>query len=392
MEIFEDKINSVLQRYRITENKNDDYFNEEMSSTNRLFGLKDLLEYYGANKDWNVLEIGSYAGASAELMSNYVGKIMCCDVWEEYIQPFERAKIVYNDFLSTKEMNPNIIECKKNSNELVKEIEDESLDMIYIDADHGYHSVKNDISVWFPKVKPGGIISGHDYFMDGVKIAVDEFFGKDNIKYFKDSSWAYRKVESNDSNNEKKFSIIVPTHKRIYQLKTALQSIFNQNYKNYEVIVCSDGYDSFDEHCVLSFNDARFKYYSIDKSGNINWGHDQRNEMIKYCTGDYVMWLDDDNDIVSDYLEYANEISEENCGMMVFKINHSTVGTIPFKNDIICTEIDTLNVMVRTDIASKFKWKNDYEADFIFIDTVKKYCNENNIQIKYLDKIIGNHN
>ena len=56
-----------------------------------------------------------------------------------------------------------------------------SLDAVFIDAGHDYQSVKADLQAWWPKVKPGGWIGGHDYghptFPD-VKRAVDEFFGK----------------------------------------------------------------------------------------------------------------------------------------------------------------------------------------------------------------------
>ena len=41
--------------------------------------------------------------------------------------------------------------------------EDESLDFIYIDANHAYDFVVEDINLWFPKLKKGGIFSGHDY-------------------------------------------------------------------------------------------------------------------------------------------------------------------------------------------------------------------------------------
>ena len=56
-----------------------------------------------------------------------------------------------------------------------------SLDYVYIDANHDYKSVRCDIDVWFPLVRPGGIISGHDYLnkppVYEVKRAVDESFG-----------------------------------------------------------------------------------------------------------------------------------------------------------------------------------------------------------------------
>jgi predicted O-methyltransferase YrrM len=57
--------------------------------------------------------------------------------------------------------------------------EDSSLDFVFIDADHSYESVREDIIAWWPKVKAGGIISGHDYHMGapGVINASNELFG-----------------------------------------------------------------------------------------------------------------------------------------------------------------------------------------------------------------------
>lgn len=58
----------------------------------------------------------------------------------------------------------------------------ESLDFVYIDANHQFEIIKRDIEVWWPKVRPGGLFAGHDYlngFINdshfGVKQAVDEF-------------------------------------------------------------------------------------------------------------------------------------------------------------------------------------------------------------------------
>jgi predicted O-methyltransferase YrrM len=59
---------------------------------------------------------------------------------------------------------------------------EESLDFVFIDASHDYQSTSRDIELWAPKVKPGGILCGHDYNgrgdrvgVFGVKRAVDEF-------------------------------------------------------------------------------------------------------------------------------------------------------------------------------------------------------------------------
>lgn len=66
---------------------------------------------------------------------------------------------------------------KGKSIDFYKEIEDNSLDFIYIDGDHGYEGAKIDLQNAFYKVKNGGLICGHDYnppFL-GVMDAVDEF-------------------------------------------------------------------------------------------------------------------------------------------------------------------------------------------------------------------------
>ena len=59
-------------------------------------------------------------------------------------------------------------------------IPDKSLDMVYLDAAHYEDGVLADLKVYYPKVKPGGIIAGHDYLNPdyGVKEAVNFF-----IKY-----------------------------------------------------------------------------------------------------------------------------------------------------------------------------------------------------------------
>ena len=47
--------------------------------------------------------------------------------------------------------------------EAAKQIPDASLDFVYIDANHAFVDVVNDIDAWLKKIKPGGIIAGHDY-------------------------------------------------------------------------------------------------------------------------------------------------------------------------------------------------------------------------------------
>ena len=94
----------------------------------------------------------------------------------------------------------NLIQA--NSPDVAANYADASLDFCFIDASHEYEDVKADIAAWLPKVKPGGILAGHDFYgVDhpgygkgwvGVFQAVDEAFGHENVKNTKDS-WVYYK-------------------------------------------------------------------------------------------------------------------------------------------------------------------------------------------------------
>jgi len=54
-------------------------------------------------------------------------------------------------------------------------------DMVFIDAVHSYKNTKQDIRIWEPLIRPGGVLCGHDYRkrFKGVVDAVDELIGKD---------------------------------------------------------------------------------------------------------------------------------------------------------------------------------------------------------------------
>ena len=75
--------------------------------------------------------------------------------------------------------------------EAAKQVPDNSLDFVFIDADHAYKSVVRDIEDWKPKVKKGGYITGHDYYMSPVKKAVRDVLG--SAERHPDHVWIHRK-------------------------------------------------------------------------------------------------------------------------------------------------------------------------------------------------------
>ena len=72
---------------------------------------------------------------------------------------------------------------KSDSAENASRYEDESLDFVFIDADHSYEGVTKDINAYWDKIRIGGVMAGHDYdcgWFD-TKNAVDDFFGKNHL-------------------------------------------------------------------------------------------------------------------------------------------------------------------------------------------------------------------
>ena len=80
---------------------------------------------------------------------------------------------------------------KMYSKEASEHIEDKSLDFLFIDGNHGYEYVKEDIELYSPKIKRGCLIGGHDYghVVGGVKEAVNEIFESEEIILGGNSTW-----------------------------------------------------------------------------------------------------------------------------------------------------------------------------------------------------------
>ena len=88
--------------------------------------------------------------------------------------------------------DPKVILFRGYSHELLPHFAKQSFDIIYIDGDHSYQGVKNDLALARQLVKRGGYICGHDYEMNpnktknnynfGVKQAVDEFCQQHNLQ------------------------------------------------------------------------------------------------------------------------------------------------------------------------------------------------------------------
>lgn len=152
------------------------------------------------------VEVGSWKGKSAAYLaveiinSNKDIKLDCVDTWkgsaehvdDEYVKKNSLYELfIKNTFSLSSVINP----IKMDSVDASKKYEDNSIDFVFIDANHKYIHVKNDIEAWFPKVKIGGVMAGHDYKNGWTDVdkAVDEFF-KDKKITDTESCWFYEKI------------------------------------------------------------------------------------------------------------------------------------------------------------------------------------------------------
>jgi hypothetical protein len=102
---------------------------------------------------------------------------------------YAAARTTYPWTLATLPRRADCPSLLNSRNLLSQQIADASLDFAHLDARHDYKSVRQDLADWWPKVKPEGILAGHDYVDgrictsdNGVKRAVDKFFAARGLR------------------------------------------------------------------------------------------------------------------------------------------------------------------------------------------------------------------
>jgi hypothetical protein len=117
------------------------------------------------------LELGVFKGEYSKKILEAGAKVLyMVDIWKGVEKDYEDDRNnklhpnAYSEAMKIADLFPNkAVMIRTESKIAANLIEDESLDFMYIDANHYYESVKGDISKWYPKVKKGGIFGGHDY-------------------------------------------------------------------------------------------------------------------------------------------------------------------------------------------------------------------------------------
>lgn len=103
-----------------------------------------------------------------------------------------------------------------------------------------------------------------------------------------------------------KVSIIMPAYNAEDHIKEAIQSVINQSYEGWELIVIDDGSRDRTEKIVRSFKDKRVKYFKQENQGRAA----ARNAGLKRAIGKYIGFLDADDLFMMDKLEKQVELLE----------------------------------------------------------------------------------
>jgi len=114
-------------------------------------------------------EIGVYNGELSHLLIQIpnIERLYLVDPYKEYkdvsIHDSQKTHDLRYEMVCEKFKNEPVKVLRKTSREAINLIPDNSLDFVYIDADHSSEEVKWDVSNWYKKVKNGGVVAGHDF-------------------------------------------------------------------------------------------------------------------------------------------------------------------------------------------------------------------------------------
>lgn len=148
-----------------------------------------MLKERGAKRG---VEVGTDHGKYAQQLCEGIPdlELYCVDPYKAYTEgeithSQEEVDQIYKE-AQRRTLHNNCLIIRKTSMEAVQDIPYNSLDFVFIDGNHEYDYVLEDITEWTKRVKAGGIVCGHDYKLDainkyGVIEAVNKYVHDNNI-------------------------------------------------------------------------------------------------------------------------------------------------------------------------------------------------------------------
>lgn len=141
------------------------------------------------NKDLIVAEIGVWSGENAqEMLDNLdIKKLYLVDPYQQYSEEANQVisqarlndvKLIASKRFSQYDRAEQVLMPSVKAAETLKSI---GFDFVYIDGNHSHPCIDEDVQAWYPLIKLGGVLAGHDYSIPDVCQAVDEFAKKQSL-------------------------------------------------------------------------------------------------------------------------------------------------------------------------------------------------------------------
>lgn len=165
-----------------------------------------------------------------------------------------------------------------------------------------------------------------------------------------------------------KYSIIVPVYNVEKYLKNCLDSILSQTYKNFEVIIVNDGSPDNSQKIIDDYKkrDKRIKAYKKENGGLSS----ARNFGIKKAKGEFLLFVDSDDDINKELLEKINEVATHDTDIIRFQVDK--VNGKEHKVD----KVETFNMITGEEAFNKLltsdlfvtAWSSAYNANYFRVN------------------------
>jgi glycosyltransferase involved in cell wall biosynthesis len=94
------------------------------------------------------------------------------------------------------------------------------------------------------------------------------------------------------------FSVVVPVYNRESLITRCIDSIFNQDFENWELVIVDDGSTDETRNVILSYDDERIRYIYKENGG----ASSARNVALDNSNGTYIAFLDSDDEYKPDHL------------------------------------------------------------------------------------------
>lgn len=155
----------------------------------------------------NFVEIGVAKGTTSKYLHDRIDNlsIYCVDPYELYDSLHRRAKRKskerYEDNYAIAKDTlfnlPRVQHYRMHSVDAAKEFPDNSIDIVFVDGNHTYKAVMQDLKAWYPKLVSGGCMAGHDYYGNKghhyhcVAKAVDKFCKDNDLELHLDDNYTF---------------------------------------------------------------------------------------------------------------------------------------------------------------------------------------------------------